>query len=220
MPMEDEYTIFRKFPSIEEAQELETFLNNHNIETTIANNIPPVDVTFSRSTHLHEYEVEIKQKDFKNAEAILEENASNILDQIEKDYYLLNFTDEELYEILLKSDEWSELDYSLAQSILEDRGKTIDKSLLNSLKIQRLEDLAEPEGSQKPWIIGGYIFAFVGGLIGLIIGYSIWTSKKVLPNGEKVYSYSEKDRKQGKNIIYIGLLVLPITIIMLLMDIL
>lgn len=211
--MENDYAIFRKFPSIAEAQELEVFLNNHNIETVLADNLPPVDVTFSGSTLLHEYEVGLKLEDFEKAEALLQENAENILDQVDKDYYLFDFTDEELYDILLKSDEWSSLDYTLAVKILEDRGNKIDTTVLKNLKTQRLTDLAKPEGNQKSWIIGGYIFAFLGGLIGLIIGYSIWTSKKVLPNGEKVYSYSENDRNQGKTIFYIGIIVLPITII-------
>lgn len=216
--MENEYVIFRKFSSVEEAREMEVILNNHEIETIIGDNIPPVDVTFSGSTLLNEYEIQIKQDDFEKAEEIIQENAGDILDQIEKDHYLFDFTDEELFEILLKSDEWSAFDYTLAQRILEERGKTIDKDLLNSLKTQRLTDLAQPEGNQKSWIIGGYIFAFIGGLLGAIIGYSIWTSKKTLPNGEKVYSHSDEDRTQGKYIFYIGLIVFPLTIVIKLMD--
>lgn len=216
--MENEYVIFRKFPSLGDAQEMETILNNHGIDTNIGDNIPPVDVTFSGSTLLNEYEIQIKQEDFKKAEEILQGNVGDIFD-LGKDYYLFDFTDEELYEVLLKSDEWSDLDYAFAQRILEERGKTIDTGLLNSLKIQRLDDLAKPEGNQKSWIIGGYIFAFIGGLLGAIIGYSIWTSKKTLPNGEKVYSHSEEDRTLGKYIFYIGLIVFPLTIIIRLMDI-
>ena len=115
----------------------------------------------------------------------------------------------ELYDILLKSDEWNKFDYSLAQKILRDRGKNIDKELLDSLKKQRLEDLAKPDENQKPWIIAGYVFALLGGFLGLIIGYFLWTSKKTLPNGQKVYSYSSNDRKHGKYIFYIALIIFP-----------
>ncbi len=132
-----------------------------------------------------------------------------MINEVDRDYYLFEFTDEELYEILLKSDEWSAFDYSLAQQILTDRGKSIDKNLLNSLKNERLKDLAKPEGNQKPWIIGGYTFAILGGFLGLIIGYFLWTSKKTLPNGQKVYSYSVNDRKHGKYIFYISLIIAP-----------
>jgi len=85
--------------------------------------------------------------------------------------------------------------------------------LLNSLKNERLKHLAKPEENQKPWIIAGYLFSILGGFLGLIIGYFLWTAKKTLPNGKKVYSYSKKDRKHGKYIFYIGLLVTPSSIL-------
>ncbi|WP_299436427.1 hypothetical protein [uncultured Maribacter sp.] len=207
--MKENYSIFRKFPTLEQATELKDLLNENGIESILADNVPPVDVTFSGSTLNNQVEIRIKQSDFKKAEEILEQNAEELIDQIDKDYYLFEFTDEELYEVLLKSDEWNAFDYTLAQKILKQRGKSVDKELLNSLKNERLKDLAKPEGNQKPWIIGGYVFSILGGFLGLIIGYFLWTSKKTLPNGQKVYSYSENDRKHGKYIFYIGLIIAP-----------
>ena len=207
--MEENYSIFRKFSTLEQATELKNLLNEKGIESILADNIPPLDVTFSGSTLNNQFEIRIKQSDFKKAEEILEENAEELIDQIDKDYYLFEFTDEELYEVLLKSDEWNAFDYTLAQKILKQRGKSVDKDLLNTLKNQRLKDLAKPEGNQKPWIIGGYVFSILGGFLGLIIGYFLWTSKKTLPNGQRVYSYSENDRKHGKYIFYIGLIITP-----------
>ena len=207
--MEENYSIFRNFWTLEQATELKNLLNEKGIESILADNIPPLDVTFSGSTLNNQFEIRIKQSDFKKAEEILEENAEELIDQIDKDYYLFEFTDEELYEVLLKSDEWNAFDYTLAQKILKQRGKSVDKDLLNTLKNQRLKDLAKPEGNQKPWIIGGYVFSILGGFLGLIIGYFLWTSKKTLPNGQRVYSYSENDRKHGKYIFYIGLIITP-----------
>ncbi|EPR74955.1 hypothetical protein ADIWIN_0042 [Winogradskyella psychrotolerans RS-3] len=211
--MEDNYSIFRKFPSLEQASELKALLNENNIETILDDNAPSVDVTFTGNTLQNEIEVRIKQTDFKKAESILEKEVENLIETIDKDYYLFEFTDEELYDILLKSDEWNAFDYTLAQKILLQRGKPIDKDLLNSLKDERLKQLAEPEGNQKPWIIAGYFFAFLGGFLGLIIGYFLWTSKKTLPDGQKIYTYAENDRKHGKYIFYISLVIAPTTIL-------
>ncbi len=48
-----------------------------------------------------------------------------------------------------------------------------------------------------PWlIIVGYIFAVLGGLIGLVIGVYLWQGRKVV-NGEKVKRYDEKTQQQG-----------------------
>jgi hypothetical protein len=212
--MRENHSIFKKFPTLEQANELKELLKENGIESLLSDNIPTVDDTFTGNTLQNEFEVIIKQSDFKKASEILEKNAENLIDQIDKDYYLFEFTDEELYEILLKSDEWNEFDYTLAQKILKQRGKSVDKELLNSLKNERLKDLAKPEENQKPWIIAGYIFSLLGGFLGLIIGYTLWTSKKTLPNGQKVYSYSANDRKHGKYIFYIGLLIAPITLLL------
>ncbi|MDR7209588.1 hypothetical protein [Flavobacterium piscis] len=211
--MTENWTVFRNFPTLLQAQELEVLLNKNNIKTFLGDNIAPVDVTFSGSTLLNQYEIKIDSSDFEKAEAVLEKDAEDILDKIAPDYYLLSFSNEELYEVLLKSDEWNIFDYKLAQKILTNRGKTIDPEMLTSLKKERLKILTKPEENQKPWIIAGYLFSFLGGGIGIVIGYSLWTSKKTLPNGERIYSYNNADRKHGKTIFIIGLIVFPLALI-------
>ena len=208
--MDNDFGVFRNFPTKQQAKELEALLQEHGIETIFADNIPPVDITFSGNTLQNQYEIRIALADFKKAELILEEATETETEQVDPDYYLFGFTNEELYEILLKADEWNAFDYKLAQKLLQKRGKPVDKDLLNALKQERLKLLAEPEENQKIWIILGYAMAFIGGLLGVIIGYCLWTNQKSLPNGKKVYSYSEADRMQGKYIFIIGAILLPI----------
>ena len=212
--MSEQFSIFRKLPTLEQAKELKSLFDQHEIESILDDNVPPVDVTFAGNTLQNEIEIRIKRSDFEKAESILEKNAEALMDEIDQGYYLFEFTNEELYEILLKSDEWNKFDYTLAQKILKNRGKSVDKELLNSLKNERLKELAKPEGNQKPWIFTGYLFSLLGGFFGLVIGYFLWTSKKTLPNGQKVYSYAEKDRKHGRYIFYVGLVVFPVALIL------
>ncbi|MES2239588.1 MAG: hypothetical protein V4497_04945 [Bacteroidota bacterium] len=212
--MKETYSVFRKYPTIHQAKELEDLLNQNNINTQLTDNVAPVDASFSGSTLQNDYEIKIQFEDFEKAELILEKEAENLIDQVDSNHYLFDFTDDELYEILLKADEWSEFDYKLAQKILTKRGKSIDADLLKALKKQRIESLSKPEENQKPWIIAGYIFAIFGGFLGIIIGYSLWTSKKSLPNGQNINSYTEQDRAHGKIIFYIGLIILPFYILL------
>ncbi len=205
------YSVLKRFSNLDEAQECHKLLSERGIETRLADNLPPVDITFSGNTVGHQYEIQIDPANFANGESILEEQEMQSLPLVEDDYYLYQFSDEELLEILQKPDEWNKLDYVLAREILLKRGKEIDQEKLDLLKQERLMQLREVEPQQKYWIIFGYISAILGGLFGIAIGYMLFSSKKILPNGERVFSYSDHDRKQGTNIFYIGLFVFTIT---------
>ena len=70
------------------------------------------------------------------------------------------------------------------------------------------ERIEKPQGSQKNVIIAGYVFALLGGLIGVFIGQYLAGYRKTLPNGEVVLAHSDSDRKQGKYIMTIGTVML------------
>jgi ABC-type lipoprotein release transport system permease subunit len=212
--MENQYSVFKKYPTVEQVQEVIRFLNKNDIETQFGENSSSLDSNFLGSSFNNEFEIKIKESDFEKANQILEKIAENQINEVDSDYYLFSFSNEELFDILLKQDEWNEFDYSLSKKILNSRGKSVDFDMLKSLKKQRLEDLAKPEENQKLWIVAGYFFALLGGLLGVIIGYVIMTSKKTLPNGKKVFSYNENDRIQGKIMFYIGIIMLPFYIIL------
>lgn len=146
--MIENFTIFPNFPTLVQAKELEALLNENNISTVLGDNIAPVDITFSGSTLQDQYEVKISPLDFEKAEFILEEEAGNLLNKIDKEYYLYSFTNDELYEVLIKSDEWNPFDYKLAQKLLINRGGKVDVEMLDSLKKERLKVLAKPEQNQ------------------------------------------------------------------------
>lgn len=46
--MNENYSVFRKYPTLAQVKELESLLNENNIATQIADNIPSVDSSFSR----------------------------------------------------------------------------------------------------------------------------------------------------------------------------
>ncbi|WP_306355306.1 hypothetical protein [Phocoenobacter atlanticus] len=202
--MTQEYLKFRKCFNSEQAIELKNLLEQEGINVTLVDNLP-ADLTGNSLNN--QPEIHLKPIDFKRAEQIIEKDAERRIEYIEDDYYLFDSPNEELYEILLKPDEWNAFDYTLAKRILKDRGKYIEPELLIKLKEKRLEELAQPKEYQALLITVGYIFAFLGGIFGVLIGYLLWKTKKTLPNGKMVYIHSEENRKQGKQIFYIGLVV-------------
>lgn len=113
----------------------------------------------------------------------------------------------------MRPDEWSPIDNKLSQQILKARGKEIDAEFIIALKKRRNEELSKPEKSRKNWIYAGYIFALLGGLLGIFIGWHLMTFKKTLPNGQRAYGYVESDRKNGRTILILGIILTIIWVI-------
>ena len=202
--MKEEFLIFQKFNTESQAVDFGSLLNVNRIEFLIENISINFDPILSNNEFGKEYCVKIKKDDFEKANDILREKAKTEINEIQDDYYLLSFTDEELIDVIEKSDEWNKFDVELAQKLLKERGNEITTEQISELKKQRIIELSKPEEGQNVYIIIGYVCALLGGLLGIFIGWHLTTYKKTLPNGNRIYAYSENDRKQGNRILILG----------------
>ena len=57
-----------------------------------------------------------------------------------------------------------------------------------------------PVTAGKGLLIAGWVFAILGGLIGIAIGGSVWNGTVKLSDGTKVPKYDEASRAKGKTI--------------------
>ncbi len=89
----------------------------------------------------------------------------------------------------------------------------MDARLLDLLNKSRLQELAQPEEKQTANLWLGYLFALLGGVVGLFMGWHLATAKKTLPNGERVYVYRERDRQHGKWILGLSIVILLVWIL-------
>ncbi len=206
--MQNQYFTYKKFPDAREAKALQQFLIENGIECLFADTSPGIGSAMT-GDYGKEYEVQLKPDQFEAADKLLESYAENMMGNLPEDYYLLSFSDEELHDVLVKHDEWSEFDYVLARKLLEERGKPIDETQVKSLRLQRIEVLAKPEVRQTGWIVAGYAMALLGGVGGIITGYVMLTSKKILPNGQVVPTYNDIDRMHGKMILILSIIIIP-----------
>ena len=204
--MTETFLTFRKFNDIELAKEIAGRLEQGNIQFLLEDNSRFFDPSFANSTLDSDIRIKLRPVDFVKGDKILEDFYSASLDKVDNDYYLLSFTDEELMEIVSKPDEWGAYDYQLAQKLLKERGLEIKPEVAQLLKKQRINDLARPDKPHKYWIYAGYISAILGGLFGIIIGWTLGYFKKTLPDGQRVHAFGEKDRKHGQNILLIAII--------------
>ena len=199
-----EFIIYKKFYEKERVSALTQILSDNGIEFQLTEDRESLDSLYGDKFFNQQFFVKIKKDDFEIVDSILLNESARELGNVDKDHYLYNFTDDELFDILSKPDEWNEFDYQLSQQILKDRGKIINADTIELLKKQRINELAKPEEGQRNWIYAGYIFALLGGLLGVFIGWHLSTFKKTLPNGDRVFAHNQNDRRQGKRIFIIG----------------
>lgn len=211
--MEPEFITYQKFDDPALAEDLAETLNENGIAYEIAEETTGFDPSLVLSNAAVYYAVKIKSEDFERVNALLQEKENADVEQVEEDHYLFSFTDSELREVITKADEWSAFDVVLARKILAERGINISDAEVSHIHEKRIEDLKQPGKPQTGWIVLGYICSLAGGVLGIFIGWYLVTSKKILPDGERVYEFDEDDRWHGKIIFYIGIIAVPITLI-------
>ena len=202
--MVEEFITFQKFNDQNSASELGDFFKEKKLEYLLEDNSLSFDPTFANNGFGKEFCIKLKKSDFEKGKAFLNEKAEKEIVEIDNDYYLLSFTDKELFELIAASDEWSPFDVSLAERLLKERGKEVTPEEIEKIKTNRIVELSKPEESQRTYIIIGYITSILGGFLGVFIGWHLLTFKKTLPNGNRIYAYSDNDRKQGNRILIIG----------------
>lgn len=210
---EAQFITFQKFNFKEDAVELASFLREKEIEYRIEDSSSGLDGNFGNTEFTKDCLIKLQQKDFEKADELLLQLSSRLIETVDSTHYLFDFTNEELKEIIVKKDEWNHFDYLLAQRILSERGEEINPAQIEIHRKQRIEDLSKPEEKQTTWILLGYFFALLGGFLGIFIGWYLKTHQKTLPNGERVFNYSESDRRNGRRILVIGILSLTFWIL-------
>ena len=202
--MVEEFITFQKFNDQNSAIELGDFFKEKKLDYLLEDNSLSFDPTFANNGFGKEFCIKLKKSDFEKGNAFLNEKAENEIFEIDRDYYLFSFTDKELFELIAAGDEWSPFDVSLTERLLKERGKEVTLEGIENIKKNRIVELSQPEGSQRTYIIIGYITAFLGGFLGIFIGWHLLTFKKTLPNGSRIYAYSDNDRRQGNRILILA----------------
>ena len=93
-----------------------------------------------------------------------------------------------------------------AKAVYGDGGNSVDTEIVEKVYQKPEEDsttknildsLYYEEQDATVWLIAAYVFAILGGLLGIVFGIMVNNSKITLPNGDKVYKYKYAHRTLG-----------------------
>ena len=211
--MPNHYLTYLRFTDKPLAEEISDLLFKNDIDFRIEDTKAPFDPSFSFTSYDAEIELKLRQSDFAKADDILNSYYQQMLDELPVDYYLYNFSDAELQEIISKRDEWGNLDYVLARKLLEARGTPVTSDQEREITKTRLSELKKPDRLSNYWIIIGYILSLIGSLIGFFMGLTILLFKKTLPNGELIFAYDKFSREHALTITLISAFLLLMRVV-------
>lgn len=203
--MNSSFQTFRTFHEVDSLEYFTALLKANNIDFRVENNSQNFDPSFANNEFNKEFTVKVEPENFERVYQLEEDSIKKEIENASEDYYLFDYTNEELQDIIAKRDEWNAYDYFLAKKILTERGEIITDEIIQQNNTERIAQLKKPENINSVWLIIFYIIAFWGGFFAIFIGYYIMTAKRTLPNGETVKRFSSRDVIHGSRIFYLGI---------------
>ncbi|WP_210521470.1 hypothetical protein [Hymenobacter terricola] len=202
----EEFHQYQSFANAEVAQGLLSLFRHHNIVYETGLDEPAYSLNMAFNPTDTRFVVRLRPDDFETARRLEDEFNHHFTATADPNHYLYTFTNDELFDMLVKPDEWNSYDVTLAGQILRQRGRSVTPDTVRLLQQNRLVEMAKPEPSQKSWILAGYVFALLGGFISIFIGWHLRNHTKLLPNGAQVPAFSADDRAHGLRILVLGCL--------------
>jgi hypothetical protein len=210
--MQDNPIVFKTLTNIEEAEKIGEHLALGGIAYEIESPPQLLDRNFIGEQPMPEHYIKIRPSDFTKANEIVEEFYKNIAVTVGKDYYLYDFSDDQILDVANHKNEWGDLNYYVALEILTKRGISYDKQLTNALEEEAAAIAPHPA---KPfYLVLIYILLAVSFILpypylsiaGLIVGSFLYGASKTLKNGTRIPYYDANSRKNGIIIIAIAVL--------------
>ncbi|MCP4439397.1 MAG: hypothetical protein GY810_10695 [Aureispira sp.] len=201
------YEAIETFDNIDQARDLLDLLEKHEIPYRTGETGSAIDTTHTNSPTLKRTYVMVQTKYFKKVNALQEEIAQDLIQDLGKDYHLYKMDDQELLDILEHQDEWHINDVLMAQRILGERGIKYSRKDIELMKQRRWIDLRQAKSVEAKKIGFAYLMAVIGGFIGIFYGMHYLSDKGYDPDGRSFYTYDENARKHGRQILILGIVV-------------
>jgi predicted Rdx family selenoprotein len=156
--MVEQFETFLNFNDEDLARFVAEKLKDNNVEFIVEKSKPLLDASLVDTSIDRNIHIKLRRQDFQKGDQALEDYYKAQLTNIDSEYYLLSFSDDELKDVITKPDEWGHFNYQLAQKLLKERGHDIEESMLSKLKADRIKDLAQPEKASRLLLFFGYCF--------------------------------------------------------------
>ena len=215
--MDKKYLIFQTYPSQGQADEVAQLLLKAGIDNIVVEESGGLDSNFMGTRFDDRFSLKIEGPNFERARNTILESVEINLDEVDKEYMLLHFTDVELLEVVAKPDEWGAYNYQLARMLLAKRGVK-DNASVDFIQDKHIKTLSQQSKLGiipilislgftaltiaimldidlvfiTNWLRPGFF------LVNVLFCAAIVYLKKTLPDGKRVFAFDNVSRKTGK----------------------
>ena len=222
--------IYQTFNNKEAAYRTAALLENNGIIVFIEELTPLLDSNFIGTNPNDPFALKIPGKDFTKADDIIRNNTIINLDEVDKDYLLLSFSNEELIAVMADADEWGIYNTKLAEALLKERNISIPENKIKDARQQKAINRAKPESISIFLIFIGYVSAIMGtaiiirnatpfiviflpGFFAIGTGSLLIASKKTMRDGSQTPYFTSSSRLHGTIMIGLSCIIFIIRIL-------
>ena len=119
--------------------------------------------------------------------------------------FLADFSDEELREVVAKSDEWNEETVRTAERMLRNRGIEIAEVEKAEMEYRRIIEIRKARAGDPVWMSLAFLGILTVGIPGILIGMGYRYLKGRDPEGRQYYIYNDHTRWWGGFIMIFGM---------------
>jgi hypothetical protein len=192
---------YSKFHSKEEAEVFTRQLLEAGIYHELEVERDVLDKVYTGQTLDPMIAVKVPVSEFNRVNSLVEQDVALNTAQIAPDYYLFQFTNEELVDVLKNPDEWNQFDRSLAKKLLAERN--VDPAVV---QVNDPPPNYTPARLTAPLLAMEYLLAVTVAFAGIVIGLATLFATKTLRNGNPVPIYDAYTRNHAKVLVAIGVI--------------
>ena len=199
-----EFLTYSKFYTNEEAGEFAALLQKNGIPFEAERVGAPLDGLYVGEDTDPRYLVKVMQTDFEKVNELMKHEMERQVEYVRSDYYLYQFTNEELADVVRRPDEWNYFDQALARKLLLQRNVALEAIPVNALFTA--EDLYQPSRLEGAWLVLAYLGAVFFPFVGVPLGAVLFRSKRTLRDGSKVPLFDVTAMNHGWVLLAIGVI--------------
>ena len=220
--MPDKPIVFRTLTNIKEAEKIGEQLALHHIAYEIESPPQLLDRNFIGEQPMPEHYLKIQSADFVKANEIVDNLYRAFATTVEDDYYLFDFSIEQLKEVIGNRNEWGDLNYHLALVLLEKKAATGTDIQFAANPEQNIIEVIQPV-PVSIWILAtGYFCLLIPPFLygypavgSLFIGWFIVGASKTSSTGVKYPIYNKASRIHGKVMIILSVIIIVLIVLYL-----